>query len=44
MTTLLLHRIDPTRNIRRFHLLDLQSDFFEQWSFIHEWGRIGQPE
>jgi|SRR6516162_9381848 predicted DNA-binding WGR domain protein len=43
MTPLILHRTDPTRNMQRFYLLEVQRDLFGQWCFIREWGRIGQP-
>jgi len=43
MTALILHRTEPARNIRWSYLLDVQPDLFGQWSFIREWGRIGQP-
>jgi predicted DNA-binding WGR domain protein len=42
MSAFILHRTDPARNMRRFYLLDCQPDLFGQWSFIREWGRIGQ--
>jgi predicted DNA-binding WGR domain protein len=42
MTAFILQRTDPARNIHWFYLLDVQPDLFGQWSFIREWGRIGQ--
>jgi predicted DNA-binding WGR domain protein len=36
MTALILHRIDPSRNMRRFYLLDVQPDLFGQWCLIRE--------
>ena len=42
MTAVSLHRTDPARRMRRFYLLDVQPDLFGEWSFIREWGRIGQ--
>lgn len=43
MTALTLYRTDPSRRMRRFYRLDVQPDLFGRWSFIREWGRIGQP-
>ena len=37
-----LARTDEARNLKRFYLLDVQPDLFGQWSFIRDWGRIGQ--
>jgi predicted DNA-binding WGR domain protein len=39
---IILHRIDPAKNMRRFYWLDVQPDLFGQWCFIREWGRIGR--
>jgi predicted DNA-binding WGR domain protein len=36
-----LHRVDPSRNMRRYYRLDVQPDMFGYWLFIREWGRIG---
>jgi predicted DNA-binding WGR domain protein len=43
MTSTMLHRIDPTRNMSRFYRLDLQPDLFGAWGVVREWGRIGRP-
>lgn len=43
MTALVLHRLDPARNMRRFYRLDVQPDLFGTWGVVREWGRIGQP-
>jgi predicted DNA-binding WGR domain protein len=43
MTALTLYRTDPDRRMRRFYIMDVQPDLFGRWSFIREWGRIGQP-
>jgi predicted DNA-binding WGR domain protein len=43
VSALTLYRIDPTRRMRRFYIMDVQPDLFGQWSFIREWGRIGSP-
>jgi predicted DNA-binding WGR domain protein len=42
MTALILHRLDPVRNLRRFYRLDVQPDLFGAWGLIREWGRAGQ--
>jgi predicted DNA-binding WGR domain protein len=41
MTAIILHRIDPVKNMRRFYGLDVRRDLFGQWCLIREWGRIG---
>ena len=41
MSAVTLHRIDPSRNVRRYYRLDVQPDLFGWWVFIREWGRIG---
>ena len=38
-----LQKRDPERNQHRYYILDLQPHLFGGWSFIREWGRIGQP-
>jgi predicted DNA-binding WGR domain protein len=40
---IVLHRIEPQRNMRRFYALSLQPDLFGTVSVVKEWGRIGQP-
>jgi predicted DNA-binding WGR domain protein len=40
---IVLRRIEPQRNMRRFYALSLQSDLFGTVSVVKEWGRIGQP-
>jgi predicted DNA-binding WGR domain protein len=42
MTAIILHRIDPVKNMRRFYWLDVQPDLFGAWCVIREWGRIGR--
>jgi predicted DNA-binding WGR domain protein len=37
-----LHRVDPSRNMARRYVLDVQPDLFGRWSFVREWGRIGR--
>ena len=36
-----LHRIDATRNMRRFYMLAIQPTLFGGASVIRNWGRIG---
>lgn len=36
-----LHRIDPSRNMRRFYTLVIQPTLFGGASVIRNWGRIG---
>jgi predicted DNA-binding WGR domain protein len=40
MSAITLHRIDPSRNVRRYYRLDVQPDLFGWWVFVREWGRI----
>jgi predicted DNA-binding WGR domain protein len=40
-TVVQLRRIDPARNMRRFHRLSVQSDLFGRASLVREWRRIG---
>ena len=37
-----LTKIDASRNMARFYLLDLQPTLFGEWALVKEWGRIGQ--
>jgi len=41
MTAIELHRIDATRNMRRFYRLDVQPDLFGGFFLWRPWGRIG---
>ena len=41
MTAVTLHRIDPTRNMARFYVLDVQPDLFGCILLVKAWGRIG---
>ncbi|RAI35889.1 WGR domain-containing protein [Rhodoplanes serenus] len=43
MTAVHLTRVDLAQNLKRFYRLDVQPDLFGGWSFIREWGRIGNP-
>ncbi len=40
-SALLLHRIDPARNMRRFYRLDVLPDLFGGVLLMKQWGRIG---
>ena len=40
---IVLRRIEPQRNMRRFYAVSLQPDLFGAVSVVKEWGRIGQP-
>jgi predicted DNA-binding WGR domain protein len=43
MSAVILHRVDPSHNMRRFYRLDVQPDLFGFWLLIRECGRIGRP-
>ncbi len=38
---LLLHRIDPARNMARFYMLSLEPTLFGDVGLVRRWGRIG---
>jgi predicted DNA-binding WGR domain protein len=38
----ILYRVDPSRNLRRFYRLDIQRDLVGFWRLVREWGRIGR--
>jgi predicted DNA-binding WGR domain protein len=38
-----LTRIDPTRNVDRFYLIDVTPTLFGEWALVREWGRRGSP-
>jgi len=38
---LILHRIDPTRNMARFYRLSIEPNLFGGISLVRTWGRIG---
>ncbi|GLI95336.1 WGR domain-containing protein [Methylocystis echinoides] len=38
---ILLHRIDPAKNMHRFYRLDIAPDLFGRWCLVAEWARIG---
>jgi predicted DNA-binding WGR domain protein len=39
---IILHRVDPAKNMHRFYCLDVAPDLFGRWSLVAEWGRIGR--
>jgi predicted DNA-binding WGR domain protein len=41
MSAVILHRIDPTRNMARFYVLDVQPDLFGCILLVKSWGRVG---
>jgi predicted DNA-binding WGR domain protein len=38
-----LTRIDPTRNINRFYVVQVMPSLFGDWTVLREWGRRGSP-
>jgi len=36
-----LTRRDPSRNMARYYLVDVQRDLFGQFAAVRQWGRIG---
>ena len=41
MNSVVLRRIDPAHNMRRFYRLDIQPDLFGGVLLTKQWGRIG---
>ena len=39
---ILLHRIDPPANARRYYRMTLEPDMFGGCALVREWGRIGR--
>ncbi|MDS9469606.1 WGR domain-containing protein [Paracoccus sp. MBLB3053] len=39
---MVLRRIDPERNMRRFYRLSVEPDLFGGASLVREWGRLGR--
>ena len=39
--TILLHRIDPARNMARFYALAVEGSLFGDVSLVRRWGRLG---
>ncbi|QGM99992.1 WGR domain-containing protein (plasmid) [Methylocystis parvus] len=42
MHAIILHRVDPAKNMHRFYRLDVAPDLFGRWCLVAEWGRIGR--
>jgi len=42
MSAVVLHRIDPAKNMARYYRLDMQPDLFGGFNVTKEWGRIGR--
>ncbi len=40
--SLLLHRIDPARNMARFYALSIEPSLFDDVALLRRWGRIGR--
>jgi predicted DNA-binding WGR domain protein len=38
-----LTRIDPTRNIDRYYVVQITPTLFGEWALVREWGRRGSP-
>jgi len=38
-----LTRIDPTRNINRFYVVEVMPSLFGDWTVMREWSRRGSP-
>lgn len=38
-----LTRIDATRNMRRFYMVQIMPTLFGEWQLVREWGRLGSP-
>lgn len=39
----LLHRIDPAQNMRRFYALSIEPTLFGEFAIVTRWGRVGSP-
>lgn len=42
-TEIVLHRVDPARNMARFYRLSIEPNLFGGSSLVRNWGRIGAP-
>ncbi len=42
MSGVVLYRLDPTRNMRRYYRLEIERDLFGAWCVVREWGRVGR--
>lgn len=40
-TRIVMHRIDPARNMARFYALSIEPTLFGDVAVVREWGRIG---
>jgi predicted DNA-binding WGR domain protein len=40
---ILLHRVDPSRNMARYYVLSIEDTLFGEHALVREWGRIGSP-
>ncbi len=38
---IILHRIDPAKNMARFYALEVERDLFGRHVLVRRWGRIG---
>ena len=41
MNAVILYRIDSTKRMHRYYLMDVQPNLFGEWCPMREWGRIG---
>lgn len=41
-TSILLHRIDESRNMKRFYVMATMPNLFGETSLLRNWGRIGK--
>lgn len=39
---IMLHRIDPVRNMQRYYSLTIERDLFQHYALVRAWGRIGR--
>ncbi|WP_245316387.1 MULTISPECIES: WGR domain-containing protein [Chelatococcus] len=39
---IVLHRIDPRRNMARFYALSIERNLLGEWSLVRNYGRIGR--
>jgi hypothetical protein len=42
MTAIILHRVDPAKNMHRISGLDVQRDLFGQWCLVREWATAAE--
>lgn len=41
-TSVLMHRVDPVRNMARFYAMSIAPTLFGEVSLVRNWGRIGK--